>query len=124
MDEITYLNTTSATVTSSRIVIGAHTFATRNVGSVVVQTVDKPGWPIYIGLIGAAMLIGSVTSGFGVSGVMGFVMLAAAAGVLFSPQKLKLKLVAGGGEVVALETTDRIAINALHQAIVQAISVR
>ncbi len=92
MDETTYLDVPGATVTSSRIVIGEHTFATRNVGSVRVQEVDKPKWPIYIGLIGGAMLISSISGGFSASGVMGFVMVAAAAAVLFSPKKLMLKL--------------------------------
>ena len=124
MDEITYLDVPGATVTSTRIVIGEHTFATRNIGSGRVQEVDKPKWPIYIGLIGGAMLISSISGGLSASGVMGFVMVAAAAGVFFSPRKLMLKLVAGSGEVAALETTDRVAINTLHQAIVQAISVR
>lgn len=37
MEEITYMNAPGATVTSTRIAIGAQTFATRNVGSVAIQ---------------------------------------------------------------------------------------
>lgn len=125
MDETTYLSTPGATVTSSRIVIGNQTFATRNVGSVSVEQVAKPGWPIFVGLIGAAMTISAITGkDFGASGVMGVAILIGCGAVAFSPPKLRLKLMAGGGEVVALESTDKAAVNALHQAIVNAIAAR
>ena len=125
MEEITYLSTPGATVTSSRIAIGMQTFATRNVGSVSVERVDKPSWPIYMGLVGGAMTISAATSSsFGASGIMGVVILIGCAAVALSPIKLRLKLMAGGGEVVALESTDKAAVTALHQAIVSAIAAR
>ena len=124
MDETTYLNAPDATVTSTRIVIGQQTFATRNVGSVAVHEVAKPNWPIFIGLIGGAMVLSGFSSGFGTSTLVGIAMFAGAASVFFKPATLQLKLVAGGGEIMALETTDRSAIDTLHRAIVSAIAAR
>lgn len=57
MEEITYLNAPGATVTSTRIAIGAQTFATRNVGSVAIETAKKPSWPLWVGIIGAFMVV-------------------------------------------------------------------
>lgn len=125
MEEVTYLESPGASVTSTRITIGNQTFATRNVGSVAVETVSKPNWPIYVGLIGAAMTISAVTGkDFGASGVMGVAILIGCGAVAFAPAKLRLKLMAGGGEVVALESTNKTAVNTLHQAIVKAIAAR
>lgn len=125
MEEVTYLESPGASVTSARITIGNQTFATRNVGSVAVETVSKPNWPIYVGLIGAAMTISGATGkDFGASGVMGVAILIGCGAVAFAPTKLRLKLMAGGGEVVALESTNKTAVNALHQAIVKAIAAR
>lgn len=124
MEEITYLDAPGASVTSTRITIGNQTFATRNIGSVAVAEVPKPKWPILIGLVGAAMAAGALSGGFSATTVMGLAMVAGAAAVLFAPAKLRLKLNAGGGEIMALETTDRAVIDALHQAIVKAIAAR
>jgi uncharacterized membrane protein len=124
MEETTYLESPGASVTSTRITIGNQTFATRNVGSVAVAEVPKPKWPILIGLVGAAMATGALSGGFSATTVMGLAMVAGAAAVLFAPAKLRLKLNAGGGEIMALETTDRAVIDALHQAIVKAIAAR
>lgn len=123
MEEITYLNAPAATVTSSRITIGAQTFATRNVGSVAVETVDKPGWPLWAGIIGLLLVLGTWRD-FGAGTIMGCVLLAAAVSIWLKPATLRLKLHAGGGEIVALESTDRASINAMHAAIVSAISAR
>ena len=124
MDEITYLNTPTCTVTSSRIVIGAQTFATRNVGSVSIEKVKKPSWPWLLGVIGLAMMATSLSNGFGVSTIIGSALACGSGAVLFSPAKLKLKLNAGGGEVIALTSTNASEIDALHRAIVTAISAR
>jgi hypothetical protein len=123
MEEITYLNAPGATVTSTRIAIGAQTFATRNVGSVAIETAKKPSWPLWVGIIGAFMVVGTWRD-FGAATIMGVVMLAAAGAVMFKPASLTLKLHAGGGEIIALQSTDKAAIQALHDAIVQAISAR
>lgn len=106
MEETTYLESPGASVTSTRITIGNQTFATRNVGSVAVAEVPKPKWPILVGLVGAAMAAGALSGGFSATTVMGLSMVAGAAVVLFSPAKLRLKLNAGGGEIMALETKD------------------
>lgn len=124
MEETTYLESPGASVTSTRITIGNQTFATRNVGSVAVAEVPKPKWPILVRLVGAAMAAGALSGGFSATTVMGLSMVAGAAVVLFSPAKLRLKLNAGGGEIMALETKDRAVIDALHQAIVKAIAAR
>ncbi len=124
MDETTYLDAPGATVTSSRIVIGSQTFATRNVGSVAVQEVAKPRWPIFAIVIGGLIALGTQSSGFSAATVVGLALAGGGAMVLFSPTKLRLKLMAGGGEVVALESTDQAAVNTLHQAIVKAIAAR
>ena len=124
MEETTYLNAPAATVTSTRITIGNQTFATRNVGSVAVEEVAKPKWPIPIGIVGAAMAVSALSGRFSTVTIIGMVMIGGAAMALFSPKKLRLKLNAGGGEIMALETTDRGAIEALHRAIVNAIAAR
>lgn len=124
MEEVIYLESPGASVTSTRITIGNQTFATRNVGSVAVAEVPKPKWPILVGLVGAAMAAGALSGGFSATTVMGLAMVAGAAAVLFAPPKLRLKLNAGGGEVVALESTNKTAVNTLHQAIVKAIAAR
>ena len=124
MEEITYLDAKGAIVTSTRITIGGKTYATRNVGSVGITERPKPRWPFWFVLLGLLILVGSLGSRSGGAGFIGFVISAMGAVGYFTPRKLALTLMAGAGEVVALESTDKAGIQALHDAIVQAISGR
>lgn len=119
MEEQEYLRTGTTLVTSSRIEIGGQTFAVRNVGSVKVTT---PGRPWLAALVCAAGLAMLPDANARVAGVI----IAGAAGAWIW-QKLRqrsLVLVSGGGEIVALKSTDGPGVEALREAISKAISAR
>lgn len=123
MDEQNYLNTPLATVTSARIVIGAQTFATRNVGSVSIKELAKPSGPVWAMLIGGliALPLGDASGG---RITFGLALLAWGIYRWIQPVKLQLVLIAGGGTTIALTTDDKRQITELHDAIVQAIAAR
>lgn len=119
MDETIYLQAPAVTVTSARIAVNGQTFATRNVGSVKMQDVRRPVWPFLVLLVGLAMLVNSDAWVYGA-----IVAIAGAVAVWKNPARRRLVLLTGGGEVSAYESADTKFVNALHNAIVNAISAR
>jgi hypothetical protein len=118
-EEQTFLQSGAAVITSSRIVIGNQTFATRNVGSVSVQEIPRKSLGcIAFGLVAVA---GLLAKEFGVAVVCGVI---SAVFFLMNKPSYKLVMMAGGGEVVALVSKDQQHIRQLHDAVAQAISVR
>lgn len=118
MDEIEYLREGGAVVSSTRIEINGQTFAVRNVGSVKVTRPNRPWGALVVGVIGAAVAIGS-------SGLAGAIILGAAAAWAWQQMRTRsLVLVTGGGESTALKSTDGALVERLRQAVAQAISVR
>lgn len=120
MEEVQYLQQGAFLVTSTRIEIAGQTFAVRNVGSVKVT---KPGLPWLAILVGVFALL----SGLASRGEAWFAFVIAAACAVWAWQQMRLRklvLVSGGGEVVALKSTDGSAVEGLRSAIAQAISAR
>jgi hypothetical protein len=118
MEEQTFMDGGGTTVTSSRIVINGKTFATRNVGSVAMSKQNPSrGLPFIVGLIGLACLAGPWQ--------LGLTMLVVA-GVIFWVQRPRysLMMMAGGGEVLALQSTNGALVQQVHDAVAQAIAVR
>lgn len=119
MEEKEYLRNGDTLVTSSRIEIGGQTFAVRNVGSVKVNTPGTPWAAIVVGIIGLPMLAGPDTR------PVGFIIVAVAAAWAWSKMRQRsLVLVSGGGETVALKSSDGKAVETLRGAIAEAISGR
>lgn len=119
MDEQTFLQDQTATVTSSRIVINGQTFATRNVGSVSMRTKE----PSRLGSI----LLGVIAGGCAVGGAVGGALAFAIGAVIWwmaNNAEYTLVMMAGGGEVAALKSKDHAVISKLHDAVAQAIAVR
>lgn len=117
MEEITYLQAGTSLVTSSRIEIDGQTFAVRNVGSVKIVGGGHPWAGALLLVVGAMALTANP--------FFGLPLLALGAYMVW--QKLALKtlvLISGGGETVALKSTNAKAIEALRVAIAQAISAR
>jgi hypothetical protein len=126
MEEHEFLSESGVLVTSSKVVLGSKTFATRNIGSVdVKEKIPKRTLPIVIILIGLIILGPGVEANAG--GVVVFGLIIICIGVLtwvMQKAKYELILLAGGGEVLALESTDKSYIYKIHGAISEAISVR
>lgn len=120
MEEVTYLQAGDVSVTSARIQIGSQTFATRNVGSVRIDHKGRAFWPLLLVMLGVFLMFGAE------SRVFGFLLAAIVLALWWwgSKPKATLVLLAGGGEVKALTSTDKAAIDQLHAAVVQAISAR
>lgn len=118
MDEKEYLRTPATLVTSTRIEIAGQTFAVRNVGSVKVT---KPGRP-YI----AAFLLVVCVAAAAMQQTAGWAIAAIVPGAWIWQQlrMRRLILVTGGGETVALKSTNGTAVETLRAAIAQAISAR
>jgi hypothetical protein len=119
MEEENFLNNAAATVTSSRIVISGKTFATRNVGSVSVTVVPpNKALPIILIIIG-------VLCAFGTAWIAALVFAGIGGLWLYSVSATyKLFMMAGGGEVMALESKDAGLVKSIHDAVAQAIAVR
>jgi len=118
MEETEYLRQGNVLVTSTRIEIDGQTFAVRNVGSVKVT---KPGLPWIAVLIAVSCVVAAV------SGAPGGVWVVALAAVAWAYQQLRqrrLVLITGGGEVMALKSTNGAQVEALRSAVAQAIAVR
>lgn len=119
MEEVEYLRDGSTIVTSTRIEIDGQTFAVRNVGSVKVKQPNRPWGGILLALVAVGMI------GTQDSRPLGFVFLALAAWWAWQTLKRRsLVLVTGGGEVVALKSSDPAAVEKLREAIARAISTR
>jgi hypothetical protein len=120
LEEQTFFESEAARITSSRIVIGSQTFATRNVGSVSVQEKPRKTTAIVVCAL-LALIIYGLTQQPVIPA-----MFAAVSVYLFVATRptYKLIMMAGGGEVVALVSHDPQEIRQLHDAVAQAISVR
>jgi hypothetical protein len=119
MEETEYLRSGATLVTSTRIEIGGQTFAVRNVGSVKVTTPGRPWIAFLLGLLGVSFAAQEPIRW------AGLLMIGAAGVWIWQQMRMKrLVLVSGGGEVVALKSTDGKAVEALRAAISQAISAR
>lgn len=118
MDEKVVFQEEGNLVSNSRIVIAGQTFATRNVGSVQVKA---PG----------VSTLGVVLAGLGLILCLQLYFLVglplAAVGAIWvwtTSRRRELRVVAGGGEIVALASTNGRAVQRLHDAIAQAIATR
>jgi hypothetical protein len=117
-EEKVFLNEPYASVTSSRIVIAGATYATRNVGSVRLETIGRPSWPFVL----IAMAVFPL-----VKGAYDWALIIALVGGVFAyvkGPKAKLHLMAGGGELLAIEDSNFQMVQTIHQAVVEAISTR
>jgi hypothetical protein len=109
----------SLDVAQSDLVIEGNTYATRNVGSVRMVTVPaKRALGIAMAVIGAFFM-------FSTAPVFGLMLAVAGAIIaMVARARAKLLLMAGGGESVAIESTETKFVSQLHAAIVEAISAR
>ena len=120
MEEAVYMDEPGLTVTSTRIVLGGQTFATRNVGSVKVKTIGRPMWPALAVIVGLLSFAGGdAARGFGV-----LLLIVGAIAAWMKRPKQQLVLLTGGGEQTAYESRNKGQVQQVHDAIVQAISIR
>jgi hypothetical protein len=120
MEEVEYIRNGKTLVTSTRIEIDGQTFAVRNVGSVKVV---KPRAPLISGIIAAALVLAGLTN----FAAMWFALLLGAGLAAYAFQQARtrsLVLVSGGGEVVALRSTNGGTVEKLRDAIAKAIAGR
>lgn len=120
MEEKVFLDAPYGTVSTSKMVINGSTYATRNVSSVRIERIARPLWPWLVIVLGGALALNTIREP-----MVGLIVLAV--GVILAlalTAKAKLHLVAGGGERVAMESSNIKAIDTLHAAIVEAISQR
>lgn len=118
MEEVEYLRQGGLLVTSTRIEIAGQTFAVRNVGSVKV---NKPGVP----WLAAVVIVVAVIASIGGAGWGGWLVALAAAAWMYQQMRTRsLVLITGGGEVLALKSTNGQQVEALRSAVAQAIAVR
>jgi hypothetical protein len=99
MEEQEYMRQGNLLITSTRIEISGQTFAVRNIGSVKIT---RPGRPWLAGLV----CVGSVGGWF--INRQAPMLLFAAASAYWIWQQVSIRrlvLVSGGGETVALKTT-------------------
>lgn len=118
MEEKVFMNEKGVLVSSSRVEIGGQTFATRNIGSVKVTEPGVSKLAILLMIIGAGALAGKTTE-FG-----WFCLVTGAIWAYLTAIQRELKLVAGGGEVLALKTSNKSHAEQVRAAIADAISVR
>jgi hypothetical protein len=117
--EQVFLRTQGWLVTRSRIEINGQTFATRNVSSVRVEDEDGSLAGILIAILGAALAASEHSRWFGIA-----LLVLGAYLIVQKLRERKLVLVTGGGEQIALKSTDPDTIEQLRAAIAAAISVR
>jgi len=119
MEEQEFLRNGTTLVTSTRIEIDGQTFAVRNVGSVKVTTPGRPWFAAILGILGVSLAAQEQSRWVGV-----LFLGAAGAWIWQKVRQKSLVLVSGGGEVVALTSTDGAAVESLRSAISKAISGR
>lgn len=117
-EEQQFLNEGGVVVTSARVEIDGRTYATRNIGSVGVRAPGVSWLACITTLIGVMCLAGQA---YGI----GFLLVAAGGFWIYSSkQRRRLVLMAGGGEVLALQSRNPQQIEKVRAAIASAISVR
>lgn len=117
MDETVFLEEPGVRVSSTRIEIGGQTFATRNVGSVVAVKPSQGTLGLILVLCGGVALFPSIPIGL-------FLIAIGALQVVGANRRRELRLMAGGGSVVALRSNDPKRIERIRAAVATAISVR
>lgn len=117
-EEKVFLNEPYASVSSAKIVIAGATYATRNVGSVRLETVGRPMWPFLVLTLAMIPLFSKAYEWALILGMLGGV-----AAYVKGP-KAKLHLMAGGGELLAIEDSNFEMVQTIHKAVVEAISTR
>jgi len=120
MEEVEYLRSPGALVTSTRIELDGQTFAVRNIGSVKVT---KPGTPWIAALILIGSLFIALNAGRDAVGAL-VISLICAIWIWQQLTMRRLVLVSGGGETVALKSRNGAFIESIRAAIAQAISSR
>lgn len=125
MEELEYFRRGTLLVTSSRIEINGQTFAVRNVGSVMVAPAPKPILSSIFSSL--ALLIGITAASERLDGgSLFFIVIGLLLGAYayYQSQLRRLVLVAGGGQIVALNSTDARLMEQTRAAIASAISGR
>lgn len=118
MEETIYLQEANCLVTSNRVEINGQTFAVRNIGSVKVTSRSRP----WLGLLTVLVGIASMPAG---NYFFSVPVLAIGAYLTWKTvAERNLVLISGGGEQLAMRSTDGGLIERLRAAIAQAISVR
>lgn len=118
MQETVFFQGPALLVSSTRLDIAGQTFAVRNIVSVRVDGAQAP--VIALAMLALCLVAGAVLGGWGW-------WLAAGVYAVWAWRKLRrhtLVLVTGGGEQVALVSADVSHLEALRDAIAQAIAVR
>jgi len=118
MEETVFMNEKGVVVSSSRVEINGQTFATRNIGSVKVTAPGTSLLAILVALAGVGLLASNKID-IGLVSLVGGGLWAYASWL-----RRELKLVAGGGEVLALKTNNKSYAEQVRAAIAEAISVR
>jgi Family of unknown function (DUF6232) len=119
MEEEVFLKLDSVVVSSTRVVLGKKTFATRNIGSIAVRDEAIGFAPFLLVLVGLACLSSKDAMVFGI------LLLIGTAIYIFSRWgKQTMTVVAGGGEVVAIKSQPKAFVQKVSAAIEQAIAVR
>jgi hypothetical protein len=119
MEEEVFLKLDSVVVSSTRVVLGKKTFATRNIGSIAVKDEPISLASFLLVFIGLACLSSKDAMVFGIP------LLIGSAIYIFSHWgKQTMTVVAGGGEVVAIKSQPRAFVQKVSAAIEQAIAVR
>ena len=117
MDEIVYLKTEHAEITSTKMVINGATYATRNVASVRMDEVPMGNGPTYLMILAFVMLF--------FTWILAVPLMIISLWMMFSrASQAALILMVGGGEVVALKDADMTRLKPIHDAVVLAISSR
>jgi len=118
MEEEFFLKMGTVVVSSTRVVLGRQTFATRNIGSVAVKDVSIGFAPFLLAAIAIACLVGDAKP-FGAILLIGTAIYAYA-----RYGKQTMTIVAGSGEVVALKEQPKAFVQRVSAAMEKAIAVR
>lgn len=92
--------------------------ATRNVGSVRLETIGRPTWPFVV-LALAIIPLASKAYDWAL-----LIALVGGVSAYVKGPKAKLHLVSGGGEQLAIEDSNFQMVQTIHNAVVEAISTR
>lgn len=118
MEEKVFFQNGKVLVSSSRVEINGQTFATRNIGSVKVTA---PG----VSILAIALVIVGLLIAINSSAMGGLISMAIGAFWVHDTwSRRELKLVAGGGEVLALKSKNAKLVEQVRAAIADAISIR
>lgn len=117
-EEQQFMNEGGVVVTSARVEIDGRTYATRNIGSVGVRAPGVSWLACITALIG---LICFLDKAYGIGVVL---LVIGGLWIYSSRQRRRLVLMAGGGEVLALQSRNPQQMEKIRAAIASAIAVR